>query len=294
MMKKSIILLFVLFLIPFVSAVENINEEYSVDDNTLALWHFNEGEGNTAYDETNNENDGTITGATWTEGKYGNGLVFDGNNDLISVPYQRVLIPEHLTLEAWVKKSSNARGSVISKNGPYYLGFINEDNKIRGAVYINNVGWVEVDGETELELDTWYHIAMTYDGENVKVYVNGVEDGTTERTGNILITGQALYIGWGEPGVNFYFNGTIDEVRISNIARDYSGEEEENELEYHIMFQATGERVILNTKNINNNLINNTLFYYNNNLERIRLGEDIDKPFVVENGFSVTNNSMGE
>src|SRR3989344_8892334 len=219
MMKKSIILLFVLFLIPFVSAVENINEEYSVDDNTLALWHFNEGEGNTAYDETNNENDGTITGATWTEGKYGNGLVFDGNNDLISVPYQRVLIPEHLTLEAWVKKSSNARGSVISKNGPYYLGFINEDNKIRGAVYINNVGWVEVDGNTELELNRWYHIAMTYDGESIKVYVNGVEDGATERTGNILITGQALYIGWGEPGVNFYFNGAIDEARISNISR---------------------------------------------------------------------------
>ena len=209
---------------------ENINEEYSVDENTIALWHFNEGEENRAYDETENNNDGTVSGASWTEdGKFGNALNFDGENDLISVPYQRVLIPEHLTLEAWIKKSSNARGSVISKNGPYYLGFINEGNnnddneanQLVGKVYINNVGWVEVVGETELELNVWYHIAMTYDGESIKLYVNGVEDGSTETNGDILITGQALHVGWGEPGVNFYFEGLIDEVRISSVARDY-------------------------------------------------------------------------
>jgi len=42
--------------------------QFEVDANTIALWHMNEGEGSTIYDETNNDNDGSITGASWTDG----------------------------------------------------------------------------------------------------------------------------------------------------------------------------------------------------------------------------------
>jgi len=42
--------------------------QFEVDANTVALWHFNEGADSTAYDETDNDNDGTITGASWADG----------------------------------------------------------------------------------------------------------------------------------------------------------------------------------------------------------------------------------
>jgi hypothetical protein len=47
----------------------------------VAHWKFDEGSGSTAYDSTNNNNDGTISGATWTTGKHGSALSFDGTND---------------------------------------------------------------------------------------------------------------------------------------------------------------------------------------------------------------------
>ena len=68
-----------------------------------------------------------------------------------------------------------------------------------------------------LAANTWSHIAGTYDGATVKLYVNGVLAGSQAVTGNILTSTGALRIGgnavWGE-----YFAGLIDEVRIYNTA----------------------------------------------------------------------------
>jgi len=212
--KYLIILGLFILLLGFVSA-----SEFQLDENTVALWHFNEGSGNTVFDETSNNNDGAISGSTWTtEGKFGNALNFDGIGDKISVPFSSSIgeLP-NLTLEAWVKRNSQGDGMVISKNGPYFLSVRN--NVVEGGVYAGP-GWIHVNGISELEINEWYHIALTYDGSFVKIYLNGTEDGSKSKTGGILITGQGLHIGWGEPGHNQYFNGTIDEVRISNISRN--------------------------------------------------------------------------
>ena len=194
----------------------------------MALWHFDEGNGNTAFDETSNNNDGTIDDATWTtEGKFENALNFDGINDLVSVPYsQSIGELQALTLEAWIKRNSQSDGMIISKNGPYFISVRN--NVVEGGVYAGS-GWTHVTGTTELETGKWYHIALTYNGAFVKVYLNGSEDGSAIKTGGILSTSQSLHIGWGEPGHNQFFNGTIDEVRISNISRSIFNISDESE-----------------------------------------------------------------
>lgn len=216
-MNKYLIALgiFVLFL-SFASA-----SEFQLDENTVALWHFNEGSGNTVFDETTNNNDGTISGATWTNDSIsGTALEFDGIDDKISVPFSSSIgdLP-NLTLEAWIKRNSQDDGMIISKNGPYFLSVRN--NVVEGGVYAGP-GWIHVNGTTILETNRWYNIALTYDGSFVKVYLNGTEDGSESKTGSILVTGQSLHIGWGEPGHNQYFNGTIDEVRISNVSRIFN------------------------------------------------------------------------
>jgi len=195
-------------------------QEYEVDGFTVALWHMNEGSGLVVDDESVNENDGVVDGAAWTsEGKFGNALDFDGVDDKVNVPYsQSIGELDEITLEAWVKRDSLVDGMVISKNGPYFLSVRN--NVVEGGVYAGS-GWTHVSGITELEVDVWYNIALTYDGSFVKVYLNGVEDGSVSKTGDVLVTGQGLHIGWGEPGHDQYFNGVIDEVRISNVAREF-------------------------------------------------------------------------
>ena len=221
---------FLLFYLAFFTLIGFVSAQFELDSNTVALWHFDENLGSTAFDETTNDNDGAINGATWTaEGKFDNALNFDGLNDLVAVPYSQSIgeLPE-LTLEAWIKRNSQADGMVISKNGPYFLSVRN--NVLEGGIYAGP-GWIHVNGTSKLEVEKWHHVALTYNGSFVKVYLNGLEDGSEIKTGSILVTSQGLHMGWGEPGHNQYFNGTIDEVRISNISRASFNISEENSLE---------------------------------------------------------------
>ena len=81
-MKITIILIIIVisFSIPLFA------QEFSVDGNTVGLWHFNEGIGTIANDNSSSNNHGQINGATWTaDGKFGNALSFDGNSDHIII-----------------------------------------------------------------------------------------------------------------------------------------------------------------------------------------------------------------
>ena len=70
---------------------------------------------------------------------------------------------------------------------------------------------------TQLPLTTWTHIAATYDGATLRLFVNGTQVGTRAVSGSIVISGNPLRIGgnsiWGE-----YFSGRVDDVRIYNRA----------------------------------------------------------------------------
>jgi hypothetical protein len=98
--------------------------------------------------------------------------------------------------------------------------------------------WTNTIGNTNLETNTWYHLAMTYDGEYVRVFVNGIEDGSTPKNGLMPIVSQDVHIGADStPPLHWYFDGIIDEVRISDIARtEFDIPETE---EYYINFQPT-------------------------------------------------------
>lgn len=215
-------LVFILLLI--ILAIDGL-AAYSPDANTVALWHFDEGSGNQVFDATGNGNTGNIEGATWTtDSAFGSALSFDGVNDRISVvKTPSVDLTSQVTLEAWVKRNSNTPGTIISSNGPFYIAINPEfrfpiDGTIRVGVYTTD-GWHEFSSITSLQVGLWYHIAMTYDGSRLRIFVNGVEDSYIPVSGPIRVVSQHLYLGWGEPGHNQYFDGIIDEVRISDIAR---------------------------------------------------------------------------
>jgi hypothetical protein len=69
-----------------------------------------------------------------------------------------------------------------------------------------------------LPLDTWTHIAVTYDGAMQRIYVNGVEAGSRAQTGPIAVGNGALRIGGNNAFTDEFFSGVIDEVRIFNRA----------------------------------------------------------------------------
>ncbi len=97
------------------------------------------------------------------------------------------------------------------------------DPKRRVLVFqIFNNGVNSLKGNTELNPDQWYHVAITYDGTYMRLYVDGVEDSNKLYTGGIKDTtgiDLTLSTGWSKG----YFMGVIDEVTIWN--RSLSGAE---------------------------------------------------------------------
>ena len=199
-----------------------------VIDGVVGSWHFDEGSGTTAYDTSGNDNDGTIYGATWTDGKFGKALSFDGVDDYVEVPDSDSLDLQTLTLEVWNKldalsdtgvlyKRSGLPGSLGTNanyqmeiyppgDGNYYFAFSYRDGSSWQNVYSTN---------TPIETGKWYHVVMTFDSGTGRVYINGKLD--AEKTGlpSLVTNDYHLVIGaaW-----NDYFNGIIDEVRIYNRA----------------------------------------------------------------------------
>ena len=213
----------------------------------VAGYHFDEGSGSTVADSSGNDNTGTISGATWTTaGKFGNALVFNGTSNRVNVPDANSLdLTNGMTLEAWVYPTTlSGWNSVILKergsNGLAYALYAN-DNGSRPSGYVRIGSDRSVRGNGALPLNTWTHLAVTYDGAFLRLYQNGVEVGSRAQTGNITTSSQALQIGgntvWGE-----YFSGRIDEVHIYN--RALTATEIQNELQ---VFDTTAPTVTVMT-----------------------------------------------
>lgn len=122
-----------------------------------------------------------------------------------------------MTLEAWVKPSVVTGWRTIllmsSGNDLAYSLYANSSSN-KPDFQINNGATVyETFGVTKLVLNAWAHIAGTYDGTTLKIYVNGNLVSQKTVTASALITTGKLFIGgntvWGE-----YFKGLIDDVRI--------------------------------------------------------------------------------
>jgi glucose/arabinose dehydrogenase len=189
----------------------------------VAAYAFNEGAGGTTVDATGKGHIGSLVGATWTTaGKNGNALSFNGTSNLVSIADANDLdLSTGLTMEAWVRPTTlSGWRSVALKEAPGGLAYAlyAHDNAPRPAGTLNTGGIdINVPGTAALPLSTWTHLALTYDGSNARLYVNGGQVGVIAAPGALRSTGNPLTIGgnniWGE-----WFAGQIDDVRIYNRA----------------------------------------------------------------------------
>ena len=189
----------------------------------VGAWGFDEATGATAIDSSGSGNPGTISGATRTTGKYGGALSFDGINDWVTVADANSLdVTNKMTVEAWLLPTALGgawRTALIKEQSGQlaYALYAATDTGSRPSANVFTTSDHGLLGPAALPLNAWSHLAMTYDGTTLRLYVNGSQVSSAALTGNAVVSTGALRIGgngvWGE-----WFNGTIDDVRLYSRA----------------------------------------------------------------------------
>lgn len=151
-------------------------------------------------------------------------LVFTGNVGQRKVSLGSTLWSDNfvgqnqLTVEAWVKRSSsNPTLQTIAGNyqTTYPMLFRVDNGKI--SLYLNS-GSVATSA-SNIPLNQWTHVAGTYDGSNIKVYINGVLDATTPFSNSLIAASEEMKIGGGLSNGTEYFPGSIADVRFWKTAK---------------------------------------------------------------------------
>lgn len=157
-----------------------------------------------------------------------NALAFDGIDDFVTFQDDPDLdVGPQLTIEAWIRPA-DVRGEryvVVHANpsAPNGYDLLLRDGTLRLRLF-TGTGLVEAPSGADpgilLQNDRWYHVAGSYDGATLRVFVNGRLSASNDcGAQTIITTGQPLRIGANTSGTIAYFAGIIDEVRISASAR---------------------------------------------------------------------------
>jgi hypothetical protein len=195
-------------------------------------WSLDEGTGTAVADSSGHGNDGALSGgATWTTGHSGTALSFDGSTGQVKVPNSASLEPATVTVSAWVKHDGSpgnfryivakgATGCIAASYGLYTGpagGLQFYVSQAHGTTYDRSP-----DAGTNLWDGQWHDVVGSYDGNTIRLYVDGVQIGSgTSYPGSLeylLHDSNDLFIG-NYPGCATHeFLGAIDDVVVWNRA----------------------------------------------------------------------------
>jgi hypothetical protein len=175
-----------------------------------------------AKDYSGNNNHGTVTGATVAAGKVGQCYSFDGTDDYIDTSNQMLGNNSPFTYSVWIKFSASQIGRTIMGRHSNAVGGagmgIDDSSANKIKFHLNSYSAQRVNSTMTLNDNNWHYISGTWDGVNLKLYVDGNLDASSTPSTTLTFPSINTQIGrWGG-GSSQYFNGLIDDVRIYNRA----------------------------------------------------------------------------
>jgi hypothetical protein len=198
-----------------------INSACGSDPTQVGCWQMEEGSGTQILDGTGNGNNGTLTGSpTWVPGHTGLALNLNGSSQYAIVTDNASLdITNNITLSAWIKPSKVGTQGVIKKTLGSAAGNGYELSLATTGYVFTRFGGAanRLDSVTPYPTDgnTWMHIAATYDGTNIRMYINGIEN--SSRPYSLPIVANTTNLGIGvDPTPQNYYQGVLDDLRIYN------------------------------------------------------------------------------
>ena len=158
-------------------------------------------------------------------------LDFDGEGDYVEIIDESAMIAnaDQMTLSGWVYPRGPNADSWTQFDG--FFGFRNNNDadfyllqlgayKVEGRLRVSGGGEFTIEtAENSIISETWHHLALTYNGSNIILYIDGIEAGSTEASGQITNEFVPLKIGsLVFDNTNFDLDGQVDEVSLWNIA----------------------------------------------------------------------------
>ncbi len=222
-MIRSLSLLSLLCLIPFCLAGQNIPTSglvvhYPFDGDSL----------DTSGNNLNPSVHGSPTLCPDRKGYANSAYFFDGIDDYFYIEDDPLLRPEHYTISAWYCHTGiNQYARILEKRylnttSPYtsFLLQSNRDSNTAHTQLTTNTGRLLVDSSGPAPIGEWNLLTATFDGDSLRLYLNGVLDTALPKTGNITYSGLPLFIGICHHGgaQTYTFDGAIDEVLLYNRA----------------------------------------------------------------------------
>ncbi len=216
-------------------------------DALVGHWTFDEGQGTVLTDFSGNGHHGTLKDGSdawgggmpaWTEDRYGNadGALFFNEGGHVLIPNSPALSPEHISISLWINAAevwdNNRFLGLHSWNG--YKFQLQSVNKAFFTINTTE-GIYDRDTDPELDINTWYHVVVTFGNGNMVFYINGTETQLWDNTPGtaVNVPGFDLVFGrdadvYAEDDSNYgedliiplpwggYFHGAMDDVRIYN------------------------------------------------------------------------------
>jgi hypothetical protein len=185
----------------------------------VGWWKLDEMKGSVTADAADSHT-GTLVGdATWAEGVAGGALQLDGQGDYVDLGTGPDFdIADRITVAAWIKVTAFDVDwqAIIAKGDTAWRLSRDQGNNLHfGCTGV----WPEwVRGNVGVNDGRWHHVAGTYDGSELRLYVDGKLDASAKTQGAVNVNAYPVYIGENAEHPGRGWHGLIDDVRLYNYA----------------------------------------------------------------------------
>ncbi|MGB0384154.1 MAG: Ig-like domain-containing protein [Ardenticatenaceae bacterium] len=191
-------------------------------DGLVAYWSFDDG---TATDHSGNGNDGTVVGASLTNGKIGGALSFDGSNDYVNVPHDSSLNPgiADFSVSFWMNTTSSDLSAMLNKRSgctanSFWETRLWSQGKPLVSQYNSSSNYIFFQGTMTLNDGSWHHMAIVRQSNSATLYLDGEVDAAGTATSVVNMANSASLLIGDDPCVGLdgtqFYSGLFDEVRI--------------------------------------------------------------------------------
>jgi len=186
----------------------------------VGRWDFDEPVGRLACDGSGRQNHATVSDGRFVKGVDGPGLEFDGQSTTAVCPSSQSLsLRDALSVEAWFRLDGPPTvgfPSVVRKDGSYAVRF--SGGRLAFLLWQGGQPSSLVSAKTDWTPKSWYHVAATYDGRQMRLFIDGREDAASPKPIEGRIDASTSPLGIGSDGSSHLFHGIIDRVRLYDRA----------------------------------------------------------------------------